>query len=87
MTTVIAHHDVKDSKKWLASPNRKKFFGPLGVTGIREFIDPQNPNRVAVLMEVPDMNRVMEAMKTPAAAQAMAEDGVLPETMVILLGA
>ena len=87
MPTVIARHDVKDSKKWLASPNRKKFFGPLGVTGIREFIDPQNPNRVAVLMEVPDMNRVMEAMKTPAAAQAMAEDGVLPETMVILLGA
>ena len=87
MPTVIAHHEVKDSKKWLASPNRKKFFGPLGVTGIREFVDPQNPNRVAVLMEVPNMDIVMAAMKTPAAAEAMAQDGVLPETLVILLGA
>ena len=87
MPTVIAHHEVKDSKKWLASPNRKKFFGPPGVTGIREFVDPQNPNRVAVLMEVPNMDIVMAAMKTPAAAEAMAEDGVLPETLVILLSA
>ena len=87
MTTVIATHEVKDSKQWLASQNRKKFFGPLGVTGIREFVDPQNPNRVAVLMEVPDMDAVMAAMKTPAAAEAMAQDGVLAETLVMLLGA
>ena len=85
MPTVIAYHKVKDTKHWLASPNRKKFFGPLGVTGIREFVDPQDPTRVAVLMEVPDMDAVMAAMETPAAAEAMSQDGVLPETMVILL--
>jgi len=31
------------------------------------------------------MDAVMAAMKTPAAAEAMSQDGVLPETLVILL--
>jgi hypothetical protein len=85
MPTVIAYHAVKDTKHWLASPMRKKFFGPLGVTGIREFVDPQNPTRVAVLMEVANLDAVKAAMKTPGAAEAMAHDGVLPETLVMLV--
>ncbi len=43
MPTVIAHHDVKDKEHWLASPKREEVFGPLGVTNIRTFVDPQNP--------------------------------------------
>ena len=58
-----------------------------GVTGIREFVDPQNPKRVAVLMEVPDMNRLKTAMSSPGAAEAMAHDGVLAETLVLLVEA
>jgi hypothetical protein len=85
MPTVIGYHEVKDTKHWLASPMRGKFFGPLGVTGIRTFVDPQKPNRVGVLMEVPDMASLQAAMRTPAAAQAMADDGVLAETLVILV--
>jgi hypothetical protein len=87
MATVIGYHDVKDQKHWLASPMRKKFFGPLGITGIRTFIDPQNPKRVAVMMEVPDMNALQAAMKTPGAAEAMAHDGVVADTLVILVEA
>ena len=56
MPTVIAHHDVKDTHHRLASPKREEFFGPLGVTNIRTFVDPPNPNRVGVLMDVPDLN-------------------------------
>ena len=85
--TVLGYHEVKDVKHWLASPMREKFFGPLGVTGIRTFIDPQNSKRVGVIMDVPDMDKLMAAMKTPAAAEAMAHDGVLPETLVILVAA
>jgi hypothetical protein len=85
MPTVIAHHDVKDTEHWLASPKREEFFGPLGVTNIRTFVDPGNPTRVAVLMDVADMEKVMAAMETPEAADAMAHDGVLPETLVILV--
>ena len=87
MPTVIAHHDVKDKDHWLASPKREEFFGPLGVTNIRTFVDPQNPTRVAVLRDVADMDAVMGAMETVAAAEAMAHDGVVPESLVILVEA
>jgi hypothetical protein len=87
MPTVIGYHDVKDTKHWLASPMREKFFGPLGVTGIRTFVDPQNPTRVGVLMQVPDMNKLKTAMSSPGAAEAMAHDGVLAETLVLLVEA
>jgi hypothetical protein len=85
MPTVIGHHDVKDTKHWLASPKREEVFGPLGVTNIRTFVDPQNPTHVALLMDVADMDALTAFMQTEAAAQAMEHDGVLPETLVILV--
>jgi hypothetical protein len=45
MPTVMAYHDIKDKDRWLASPRRDEFFGPLGVTNIRTFVDPENPTR------------------------------------------
>jgi hypothetical protein len=36
-------------------------------------------------MDVPDMDALMAAMETPAAKEAMEHDGVLPETLVILI--
>ena len=87
MPTVIAYHEIKDAKHWLSSPKREEFFGPLGVTNIRTFVDPQRPTRGAVLMDVPDLDTVMEAVRTQAGADAMDHDGVLPETLVVLLEA
>ncbi len=84
MPTVIGYHEVKDAQHWLASPKREEVFGPLGVTNIRTFVDQENPTRVAVLMDVADMDGLMAAMQTPAMANAMEFDGVLPETLVIL---
>ena len=85
MPTVFGYHDVKDTEHWLASPKREEFFGALGVTNIRTFVDPEQPTRVGVLMEVADMDAVMAAMDSDAAAAAMAYDGVLPETLVMLI--
>ena len=48
MPTIVAHHDVKDTTHWLASPKREEFFGALGVTNIRTFTDPRNPGHVAL---------------------------------------
>ena len=87
MPTIFGYHDVKDTDHWLASPKREAFFGPLGVTDIRTFVDPQNPTRVGLLMDIPDMDAVMAAMETQAAADAMEYDGVLPETLVLLVEA
>jgi hypothetical protein len=87
MPTVIGHHDVKDRDHWLKSPKREEVFGPLGVTNIRTFVDPQNPNRAAVLMDVPDMDALQAAMQNKEMADAMEYDGVKPETLVILVEA
>jgi hypothetical protein len=87
MPTLIGHHDVKDKDHWLASPKREEVFGPLGVTNIRTFVDPQNPTHVALLMDVADMDAFEELMKGAAGAEAMQYDGVLPETLVILVEA
>jgi hypothetical protein len=78
-------HYVKDTDHWLASPKREQFFGPLGITNIRTFVDPQNRSRVAVLMDVPDLDKLMAAMQTEEAAEAMEYDGVLADTLVILV--
>ena len=85
MPTVLAHHDVKDTDHWLASPKREEVFGPLGVTNIRTFVNPQNRTQVAVLMDVADLSVVMSAMQDQAMADAMDYDGVLPETLVLLV--
>ena len=87
MPTVMAYHDVKDTEHWLASPKREEVFGPLGVTNIRTFVDPENPTRVGLLMDVADMDAVMATMETEEGAEAMAYDGVMPETLVILVEA
>ena len=85
MPTVMIHHDVKDVEHWLSSPKRKELMGPAGITNIRTFVDPQNPNRVGLLVDVPDMDVIKKMMESPETADAMAEDGVLPETVVILV--
>ena len=87
MPTVIAHHEVRDTAHWLASKKREEFFGPLGVTNVRTFVDPQGSNRVGLMMDIADMDVVMAAMETQAAADAMEHDGVKPETLVILVQA
>jgi hypothetical protein len=85
MPTVIGHHDITKGKDhWLSSPKRKELFGSIGVTNIRAFVDPKNPNHVAVLMDVPDMNAMAALMQTKAAADAMAQDGVVADSLVIL---
>jgi hypothetical protein len=86
MPTVIAHHDISKGKEhWLASPKRQEVFGPLGVTNIRTFVNPENPTQVAVLMDVADMEALTSAMQSEAAAQAMSHDGVVPESLVFLV--
>lgn len=86
MPTVIGHHDISKGKDhWLASPKREEIFGPLGVTNIRTFVDPENPSKVAVLMDVADLDVLMASMQSQEAADAMVHDGVVAESLVILV--
>ena len=57
MPTVVAHHNItKGQEHWLKSPKREALFGAVGITNIRTFVNPEDPTRVAVLMDVPDMD-------------------------------
>jgi len=85
MPTILAHHDVKDTAHWLASPKRAEAMATIGVTNIRTFVDPSNPTHVALMAECPDFDVLMEAMQSPEFGEAMQHDGVLPETVVILV--
>jgi hypothetical protein len=86
MPTVVAYHRIMKGKDhWLSSPKREEVFGPFGVTNIRTFVDPRDASQVAVVMDIPDLDAVMAAMTTPAMAEAMAHDGVVPESLVILI--
>jgi hypothetical protein len=52
----------------------------LGGTA-RNFRDPQNPNLVGLIFEVPDVQALATYLQSAEAATAMAEDGVKPETI------
>ncbi|SDB47979.1 hypothetical protein SAMN02982931_03696 [Bauldia litoralis] len=86
MPTVIAHHTItKGADHWLNSPKRDAFFGSIGVTNLRTFVNPRDPTHVAVMMDVPDMDAMGAALQTEAAAEAMNHDGVVPDSVVILV--
>ena len=86
MITVMAFHEVDDVEHWLGSPKREEFFGPMGIT-VRTFVDPDKTNRVGLIFTVPDLETLLNALTTPAAADAMKFDGVRPETIVMLVEA
>jgi hypothetical protein len=85
MPRVIAFHEVKDVQHWLSSPSREQFFGPLGVTEIQTYVDPEGSKRVGVSMNVADIGAVMAAMAAGEADDAMERDGVIAESLVILV--
>jgi len=84
MTTVLIFHEVDDVDHWLRSSRREEFFGPLGMTA-RTFVDPAQTHRVGLIVEVPDLDSLQAALATEAAADAMKNDGVRPETIVMLV--
>jgi hypothetical protein len=84
MPHVLAYHDADDVQHWLTSPKREEVFGPLGVTNIRTFVDPEGSNRVGLTMDVPDMEAMMAMVQTQEGAD-MAHDGVHPDSLVILV--
>jgi hypothetical protein len=50
---------------------RKEIFGSIGVMNIREFVDPKNPSRVAVMMDVPDLKAFQALMGTQVVAESL----------------
>lgn len=84
MPKVVATHEVDDVAHWLASPKRKEVFAGVA-TNITTFVHPSEANRVALSMEVADMEAFEKVMKSEAGAAAMKYDGFRPQTLVVYL--
>ena len=84
MPTLLVMHEVDDVDHWLSSSKREEFFGPLGIT-TQVFRDPMGSNRVGLIIDVPSIEAFEEALATDAAAEAMAHDGVRPDTIITLV--
>jgi len=84
MSKLIATHEVDDVAHWLSSPKRAEVFASVA-TDICTYVDPSNPNRVGLSMDVADMDAFQAVMASNAGAEAMKYDGVRPETIVVLV--
>lgn len=81
MATVIAVHEVDDVAHWLASARRDEFFAAHGMK-VRTFVSAAGGNRVGlVIINAPDLQALMAALQSDAAAEAMKYDGVRPDTL------
>lgn len=82
MPKLVATHEVNDVAHWLASPKREEVFAGVA-TNITTYVLPGDSSRVAVTMDVADMDALDALMKSEAAAEAMKYDGVRPETLLM----
>lgn len=84
MPKLIATHDVNDVAHWLASPKRAEVFGGIA-TNLQTYVLPGGGKRVALSMEVADMDALDAMLKSDAGAAAMKYDGVHPDTLVMYI--
>jgi len=84
MPKVIATHEVDDVAHWLSSAKRAEIFGDLASVVVT-FVDPQNPKRVGLSMNIPDLAAFQAMLGSPEGAEAMKYDGVHPDTLVVLI--
>jgi len=80
MPKLVATHEVDDVAHWLASPKRAEVFAGIA-TSITTYVLPGDTNRVALSMEVADMDAFDAVMQSDAGAAAMKHDGVRPDTL------
>lgn len=65
MTTVIGRHKVGNFETWLKGhEDRVRIFSPA-VSGFKTFQDTDDPNSIALVMEVTDMEKFEAIMKDP----------------------
>ncbi len=84
MPKLIATHDVDDVAHWLASPKRAEVFEGIA-TNIQTYVLPGGGNKVALSMEVADMDALQAMLQSEAGVAAMKYDGVRPDTLVMYM--
>jgi len=89
MKTVIAVHEVEDSKRWLKAwkpgpGSRHEDFRRHGAPRVRVFQSPDDPHFTGLLIEVEDLEAFKSFLDSPEGSKAKAADGVKSKTMKIL---
>ncbi len=84
MPKLVATHEVDDVAHWLASPKRAEVFAGVA-TNLTTYVLPGDSNRVALTMDVEDMDALDTMMKSQAGAEAMKYDGVRPDTIQVFV--
>lgn len=83
--TIVVTHEVEDFDGWLAAwhgdGGRPADFAEHGISGARTFQSQGDPNLVALVLGVSDMDAWSSFMASDAAKAAMAEDGVKDSTL------
>jgi hypothetical protein len=91
MTHLVITHEVKDGEHWLAAwrgdDSRHKLFMANGAAHVHTLQDPDNPNMTGLVIAVADMDALMAMLESEEGQAAAAEDGVMPETMKMLVQA
>ena len=82
MPKLVATHEVEDVAHWLASSKREEVFSGVA-KNLTTYVLPGNSNRVALSMDVADMDALDAMMKSEKGAEAMKHDGVRPETVMM----
>ena len=88
MTTLIVVHEVEYGEHWARAwregpGSRHELFAQIGVSA-RTFKNPEHPNSVGLILEVPDMERFQAFMASDEARQAMEEDRLKVDTLRML---
>jgi len=82
MPKLVVTHEVDNVAHWLASPKREEVFRDVA-KNITTFVHPGEGHRVALYMDVADMDAFDAVMKSEAGGAAMKYDGVRPQTLVL----
>lgn len=85
---LIATHDVEDGAHWVAAwqgaNSRHSLFAENGVSSVRAFQNPDNPDQTGLVIDVLDMDAFMAMLESEEGVAAKAEDGVIDSTLSIL---
>jgi hypothetical protein len=78
MPHVIVIAKVKDVQHWLNSHKREEVLGRRGYTELKTYVNQEGSNRVALTMNVSDVDAVRADGQTQEVGDLTEHDGVIP---------
>ncbi len=84
MVNAIAHFEIAEDSDWLSSSSRADLHDFLGIKS-RIFVDAEDPHRVSTLLEMPNLESVVEALRDQAVIASMILHGIKMDTFRLLI--